>query len=398
MIEKSHSQKQESRLALFTFQNMDKMFSKTVYVEMAKHLAKRGMNVDFFALRSRNPPQLSHSRVRFIVFPIRFFPIFTHLIYLTISAMILPFYVVIKRPRYIITEPRFGSTFFGLELKLFPRSIRPRAILDIRGTPVEVRNLRSSLGALAFRFSVVPAKRIFHGLSVPTERMKKEICYNFHLNPESVFVWNNGVNFEFFEPRLYNESEIRKVLGLTDKFVVFYHGSFRFRGGVFETVKSIGILKEKIPNLMLFLLGGGHSLPLIENIINENGIQNNVVIHPSVDYKDVPKYIAMCDVGIVPLPDIPDWRYQCPLKLIEYLAMAKPVIVTDIPANREILGTSKSGVYISAADPEKIAEAIEYVYHNREKMKKFGPSGRALVKETYDYDAICEKFEAFLKS
>jgi len=147
---------------------------------------------------------------------------------------------------------------------------------------------------------------------------------------------------------------------------------------------------------MLFLLGAGPGLKLFENLIRESKIEDNVVIHKPVDYSDVPKYIAMADVGIVPLPDISDWRNQSPLKLIEYLAMGKTVIATDIPANRELIGEEKCGIYISAANPEAIAEAIVYAYNNRERLEEWGASGRAIVKKEYDWKTVAQDFEKHL--
>ena len=148
-------------------------------------------------------------------------------------------------------------------------------------------------------------------------------------------VWGNGVDLKLFSSEKYDGNDMRKRLGLNGKFVVFYHGVFRINGGIIETIKSIKILENKYPDIVLFLLGNGNE-SLMRQVIQENKVQDRVIIHAPVDYADVPKYIAIGNIGIVPLPNIPDWRYQSPLKLVEYLAMKKAVIATDIPANREL--------------------------------------------------------------
>ncbi len=104
----------------------------------------------------------------------------------------------------------------------------------------------------------------------------------------------------------------------------------------------------------------------------------------------------MADVGIVPLPDMPDWRNQNPIKLIEYLAMAKTVIATNIPANRAVIGRNKCGIYVSSTNPEEIAKAISYAYDNRKKLNEWGASGREIVEAEYGYDRIAQKFEKYL--
>jgi glycosyltransferase involved in cell wall biosynthesis len=104
----------------------------------------------------------------------------------------------------------------------------------------------------------------------------------------------------------------------------------------------------------------------------------------------------MCDLGIVPLPNIPDWRYQCPLKLIEYLSMEKPVVVTDIPANREVTGESDFAIYVSSADPEEFAKAIKYAYDNRVRLEEAGVAGREIIEDRYNWRKIAQEFEHYL--
>ena len=104
----------------------------------------------------------------------------------------------------------------------------------------------------------------------------------------------------------------------------------------------------------------------------------------------------MCDVGIVPLPDLPDWRSQCPLNLLEYLAMGKVVIATDIPANRKVIGKSKCGIYVSSADPREIAKAIMYAYDNKDELKEWGSYGRAIINAKYSWKKVAEDFENYL--
>lgn len=397
MLKENSRQRRGSKITWISFQVLDSFLSKTALIGVSNHLAERGNHVDFFAIRSKKVFRSSNPNLRLVTIPLRTFPIVTHILYAVLLAIILPFHIAIRRPDFILTGPRFGSSVFSLELRLFPRLLRPKVILDIRSTPVEVHDLRASLGALWFNISVIMAGKTFDGITIATRQMKNDICSKFSINPESVRVWNNGVDLTLFWSEKYDEYDMRKRLGLTGKFVVFYHGSFSAHRGVTETIESIKILEEDYPDLVLFLLGSGSALPLFEYLIRRNKLQDRVIIHAPVDYVNVPRYIAICDVGIVPLPDIRDWRHQCPLKLIEYLAMEKTVIATDIPANREVIGMDKSGIYVASADPEKIAKAIAYVYDNRGRLKEWGSSGRTIVTKKYDWKKVAENLERYLQ-
>jgi glycosyltransferase involved in cell wall biosynthesis len=158
------------------------------------------------------------------------------------------------------------------------------------------------------------------------------------------------------------------------------------------------ILRSAYSDVVLFLLGTGPIVPMLKELIQKERLQDNVVIHNPVDYVEVPKYIGMSDVCIVPLPNHPYWRFQCPLKLLEYLAMEKVVIVTDIPAHRLIIGREKCGIYISSVKPIKIAKAIMYTYQIREKLEEWGATGRTIIDEKYCWEKVAKDLDNYLLS
>jgi len=364
-------------------------------IEILEHLAKRGNGVCLFALRSNKKFHLTNSNVKSILIPMIYLPIITSILFAVILSFFLPFYVAIKKPNVIVTG--LGPSIFAFMWKpiLFPYN-HIKIVLDIRSTVVEVNNFRKHLDALFFNISVKIAKRIFDGITIITSQMKRELCVKFHINPKFIGVWTSGVSLRLFKPERYNGLEVKKALGLTNKFVILYHGNFSNKRGIIETVKSIEKVGNECHNVVLFLLGDGPALPFLEELIDKKALHNNLIIHHTVDYIEVPKYIAMCDIGIVPLPNLPDWRHQCPLKLLEYLAMRKVVIVTDILANREVVGNSKCGIYVSSSTPNEIAKAIVYAYNNQAMLKEWGSYGRAIISEKYSWERVAEDLHNYL--
>ena len=59
-----------------------------------------------------------------------------------------------------------------------------------------------------------------------------------------------------------------------------------------------------------------------------------VVLAPAMSYSDLPHLAAAASVLIMPYADLPVTRAMQPLKLKEYLATGRPVVVRDLPANR----------------------------------------------------------------
>jgi len=230
--------------------------------------------------------------------------------------------------------------------------------------------------------------------------MKKEVCNNYSIDPQKLGVWTSGVSDALFDPQnCFSEgSKLRTKLGLHGKFLVLYHGIFTETRGLLETVKAVKIINQKIPDIVFFMLGTGQFVSKLRTVVQEEGLQENVFIHDPVDQSEVPKFIQMCDVGIVPLPDNPYWRAQSPLKLLEYLAMEKTVILTDIPAHQEIVAGEKCGVFISSVNPLEIAKAIEHVYRNKDSISDWGKIGRKIVKKEYTWEKVAKNLENYIKS
>jgi glycosyltransferase involved in cell wall biosynthesis len=277
---------------------------------------------------------------------------------------------------------------------------KTKLILDIRSTPVDFTGFRGSLVTFWFNISVSIAKRFFSGITIITPMMKKEVSEKFSLNPKRIGVWSSGVSIELFDPKVWERqgAELRTNMGLSGKFVVLYHGGFSDSRGINETIEAIRILSQSNSNIVFFLLGSGPIALKLKSVVKKENIQTNVIVHDSVEYENVPKYIALCNVGIVPLPDIPYWRFQSPLKLLEYLAMGKVVILTDIPAHRSVIGEEKCGIYLSSTKPFEIAKAIEYARLNEKNLEKWGRIGREIVERNFDWKTVALNLEEYLLS
>jgi len=305
-------------------------------------------------------------------------------------------YALLKKPRFIITTPGALTISFVPWKPLLSRCLKTKVILDIRSTPVEIKGARGALSALFFKISVLVAKEMFDGITIVTELMREEVSRNFHLDPRVVGVWTNGVSTELFDPAKYVDEalRLREELGLVGKIVVLYHGLFSPGRGIIETVEGMG--KLKYDDIVLFLLGEGPALPAIEAAIHRDGLQKKVIVHDAVDYTEVPKYIAMSDAGLVPLPNMSDWVHQNALNLLEYLAMEKPVIVTDIPANRSVVGENKCAIYVPSADPTQFSNAITYLRDHYKVLEQWAWCGRTLVTHKYSWTTVAERLEDYL--
>jgi glycosyltransferase involved in cell wall biosynthesis len=314
--------------------------------------------------------------------------------------------LVKAKPDFVVVDE---DSLFGLipTLRLF-KLIGSKVVFDVRSTPTPIKNLNERVSisqrllAYSFSVSVMIAKKALDGITVLTDLMKKELCDRFDIDPDRVGVWTSGVSSTLYKPERYvsDATRLRREFGFSNRFIVSYHGAFSQSRGLIDVIKAVGMIKDQYPLVSLFLLGSGsdQTLTEIQDTIKRLELERRVIVHGSVSYTQVPEFIAMCDVGIIPLPNLPQWRNQCPLKLLEYLAMEKPVILTDIPCHRVVVGTSECGIYIPSTQPSEIARAIAFAFGNRENLKERGLKGREIIEESYTWERIVENLECYLKS
>ncbi len=378
---------------------LDRDLHKTTQIEILKSLAHRGHKTALIGLHSKKRFDANIENVKVTSIPMRSTSSLTMLMYTFLLFVYLPFYFVASKTDFVIIEPQSPLYFSLIPTRLLPKSQRPKIVLDIRSTPVD--GTRTS--TLIFNVGIYIAKKFFDGMTIITPMMRTEVCEQFQIDPATVGVWPSGVSTSVFDPKNYDKTALKKAFGLHGKFVVLYHGSMGASyehiqsRGIVESIQSLGLLQDRYSDVVLYLLGDSRSFQIINKLTAEYGVQDRVILHDRVAYEDVPNYIAMCDVGLIPF-NLPIWRNQCPLKLLEYSSMGQIIIATDIPAHTYILENCKSVVFIHSNSSEEIAKAISDVHDNMEALQEGCIDIRALTEEKYSWQQVAAELEGYLLS
>lgn len=380
-----------------SFTLMDISLNKMALLDISRYFSRLGHKSSLVVVRSRDNSCVKNQEERIISLPMRYVSLISPIAFAIVMWLFLPIFIIAEQPDFIIMDPgvHILSAFSGMVISKFRG---PKFVLDVRSTPVETIGLRGFLQRFWFSVSVVTAKKLFDGITIITPLMKEEICNNFDINPDDVGVWTSGVSDSLFDPEISVPEglKLKRQLGLSGKFVVLYHGVFSATRGLTETIEATRILRQRHPNIVLFLLGTGPFISALRTLILACDLKDNVLVHNPVDQSEVPQFIGMCDVCIAPLPHHAYWRFQCPLKLLESLAMEKVVVASDIPAHRLVIGDKRCGIYISSVNPIEIVRSLEYAFHNRNKLEDWGKIGRTIIKQKYTWEKVARDLENFL--
>lgn len=217
-------------------------------------------------------------------------------------------------------------------------------------------------------------------------------------NPTRICIWSSGVNTSVFAPRR-TDRQLAEELGLQGKFIVMYHGVLTFHPnrGLAEAVQAMKLVKGRNSQVVLVLLGNGPAADYLQELATELSIKSSVLLLSSVPYQEVPRYIGLCDVGLMAYPDTDYWKMNNPIKLLEYLAIGKPVIVRDMLTFRSVVGRSRGAILISSNDPVTIADAICKAQENKHFLRTEGLKGRELIVRNFTWAQQAAKLDSFLR-
>ena len=100
------------------------------------------------------------------------------------------------------------------------------------------------------------------------------------------------------------------------------------------------------------------------------------------------------DIGLYPLNPGPFNDYKCGFKAVEYMALALPVIASDVAANSEIVRHGETGFLVG--DPGGWQKAIEALLDDPGLAERMGRAGRARVEQHYSIERASERIEAII--
>ena len=123
-----------------------------------------------------------------------------------------------------------------------------------------------------------------------------------------------------------------------------------------------GVIAAKCPGVKFIWVGDGELREEFVAALKRNGVFEKIWLPGTVD-KPWP-IMGVADVAVL----LSKWE-GFSLALIEYFAMGKPVVATDVGAAAEIVADGVNGTLITERSPEKIAEAI-LSYSHKENAKE----------------------------
>lgn len=368
---------------------------RTTWLEMIKNLQNLGHEIELITgYKKDKPPYNLNSTIKYI--PSINTNLFIYHVTFNIELYFrILSYILRKNPDVVIFDCYTFINAFPLDVFSKLGMLKTKFTMDVRSYiyKEDVTSIKNSVKKLLSYCSFIYSKYLFDAITVITPLLKKQIVDQFGFDEAKIDIWTSGVDIDFFKRR----SVVKSLEAQFEKrFVVMYHGSLSFNRGLLEAIQAIHLLKKDLPDILFFILGNGVAKDEILFLIGKYDLKDQIILKESVEYNLVPQYINVSDIGIMPYPEINFWQTSSPLKLIEYLAMQKCVIVRDLVAFREVIGSAKCAFFLRSNDPASIAKAIKKTYKMRNKLSEMGKIGRTIVKSNYTWKSQAQHLDSFL--
>jgi glycosyltransferase involved in cell wall biosynthesis len=158
-------------------------------------------------------------------------------------------------------------------------------------------------------------------------------------------------------------------------------------------LEAFAIVKSKDKKVKLLLVGDGSDNRNLQELAVTLGVSDDVVFTGQVANSEVSKFIAAADIGISPVPPLNCYKISSPIKLLEYLAEAKPAIANDeIFDQREVLEQSGGGILVSF-NPDSFACAMMELVDNPVMAQEMGRKGQEWVINNRSYEILARQLE-----
>ena len=204
-----------------------------------------------------------------------------------------------------------------------------------------------------------------------------------------------GIDVQLYSPAPKNLSTLALFKIKQDDFVISYQGEYTRLGATDTIVASLPQLFKEIPNAKFIFANriknekdAVKKAEVIETL-KKHGIIDKVIFTDT--FSDMPKIYNLSDVVIFPAQNMYG-KFDVPLVVIEAMACAKPVVLSNLPILQEF-SSPENSIAIDPTDQNQLINSIVDLFENQAKCAKLGKAARQYVSENFNIKSVAKQYE-----
>lgn len=173
------------------------------------------------------------------------------------------------------------------------------------------------------------------------------------------------------------------------KYLLGYVGVMGIQEGIQYLLEAVRLLVQEGWDVHLALVGSGPARPELEKLAGSLGVTDRVTFHGRVSDEDLCAILSSADVCVNP-DEVNELNDKSTMnKIVEYMALAKPIVQFDVTEGRFSAG--EASLYARANDSVDFAFCVASLLEDTEARERMGTFARARFLEDLSWETQAEK-------
>jgi glycosyltransferase involved in cell wall biosynthesis len=194
------------------------------------------------------------------------------------------------------------------------------------------------------------------------------------------------------ESQAVHSHDALEELGLPkDRFLIAYAGNFASYQGIERLVRAIPMVLKRVPNAFFLFIGAeqGEALP---GMSADHLSMRNLRVLTRRPQADMFRILSSADVLVSPR----DVTFNLPLKVLDYLAVGKPIVATDSPAHRKLL-TDESALLVDC-ESSALADAIVRIFEEPGLGRAIAGAAQQIAVDKLGWETFTQEIDSLYSS
>ena len=180
---------------------------------------------------------------------------------------------------------------------------------------------------------------------------------------------------------------VREELGVGDAPFALYLGHIPRGCDLDLAVEAMAQLAEEMPEARLVIAGMGEGLEEVRRSAYRLGLAERVLLVAGwIEHERAARYLAAADAIVAPYRDTLINRAKCPAKVVQAMALGRPVVTSRVGQNLEYIEDGRSGLLTEPGDAADLARALRAVLSDGELAARLGRYARRRIWERFDWE------------
>jgi glycogen synthase len=254
-------------------------------------------------------------------------------------------------------------------------------------------SFRYRLTRSAETFAIKRANRV----TTICEGLRHEITSR-GISDDRITVIPNAVDTDSFAFDPPPDQALREQLGLANKSVLAFIGSFYGYEGLELLVDAFAALCERRPEARLLMAGGGPSEAALRKQVERLRLLDRVTFTGRVPHADVHRYYGVTDVLVYPRLSVRVTEIVTPLKPLEAMAQGRVLVASDVGGHRELIRDNETGFLFSAGNVAALTDKLDQVLKQRDQWERIRQTARRFVERERTWKSSVARYSRVYES